>query len=109
MMRHVAANTLTLLAVVLVLVFGLVTWAQSTFRSPGPLEAPLRFEVARGEGLGTVADRLAEAGAISNERLFRIGARYRDLDAGPALRRVRTAGGRVDGADPRPAERRAAT
>ena len=36
----------------------------------------------RGEGLASVADRLAEAGAISSASVFRIAARYGDLDAG---------------------------
>jgi UPF0755 protein len=82
MMRHVAANALTLLILGLVVVFGIVTWGQSQFRGAGPLDAPLRFEVARGEGLGSVADRLAEAGAIGNPSVFRIGARYSELDQG---------------------------
>ena len=52
MMRHVAANALTLLILGLVVVFGIVTWAQSQYRDPGPLAAPLEFQVERGEGLG---------------------------------------------------------
>jgi UPF0755 protein len=82
MMRHVAANALTLMILGLVVLFGIITWGQSQFRGEGPLEAPLRFEVARGEGLASVTNRLAEAGAISNPSVFRIGARYTDLDAG---------------------------
>ncbi len=82
MMRHVAANTLTVLILGLLLVFGLITWGQQQFRRPGPLEAPLRFDVARGEGMAAVADRLEAEGAIRNASVFRIGARYADLDAG---------------------------
>jgi UPF0755 protein len=82
MMRHVAANALTLLILGLVVIFGIVTWAQSTYRAPGPLTAPLEFQVERGEGLAGVADKLAEAGAISNPMLFRIAARYAELEAG---------------------------
>ncbi|MBA3325634.1 MAG: endolytic transglycosylase MltG [Rhodobacteraceae bacterium] len=82
MMRHVAANTLTLLIVGLVLLFGLITWGQSAFRAPGPLEAPLRVAVERGEGLGSVTEKLAEAGAIESDWLFRVGARYSDLEDG---------------------------
>ena len=37
MMRHVAANVLTLLIVGLVVLFGVVTWAQKSYRDPGPL------------------------------------------------------------------------
>jgi len=82
MMRHVAANALTLLILGLVVVLGLITWGQRQFRAPGPLTAPLYFEVERGEGLATVTDKLAEAGAISNATIFRLGARYAELDAG---------------------------
>ena len=42
MMRHVAANALTLLILGLVVVFGIVTWAQSQYRERGPLTAPVR-------------------------------------------------------------------
>ncbi len=82
MMRHVAANVLTLLILGLVLVFGLIVWGQSQFRAEGPLTAPLRFQVERGEGLGSVADKLAAAGAIGNASVFRIGARYARLEDG---------------------------
>ena len=81
MMRHVAANTLTLLILALVLAFGLITWGQSQFRGDGPLREPLRITVERGEGLASVSDKLAAAGAIGNRSLFRIGARYSGLDA----------------------------
>ena len=83
MMRHVAANALTLLILGLVVLFGIVTWVQSQYRGRGAARpAPLDFQVERGEGLASVADRLAEAGAISNASVFRIAARYADLDAG---------------------------
>ena len=83
MMRHVAANALTLLILGLVVLFGIVTWVQSQYRGRGAARpAPLDFQVERGEGLASVADRLAEAGAISSASVFRIAARYSDLDAG---------------------------
>ncbi len=82
MMRHVAANALTLLIVGLVVLFGIVNWAQSHYRAPGPLTEPVQIEVERGEGLASVAGKLADAGAISNPALFRIAARYAHLDAG---------------------------
>jgi UPF0755 protein len=81
-MRHVAANAFTLLIVALVLVFGVVTWGQSRFRAPGPLTAPVEIQVERGESLTSVAEKLADAGAISNPAIFRIGARYAELEAG---------------------------
>jgi len=82
MMRHVAANVLTLLIVGLVVLFGIATWAQRSYRDPGPLAAPIDFQVARGATLGEVAAGLAKAGAIRDETVFRIAARYADLDAG---------------------------
>jgi UPF0755 protein len=82
MMRHVAANALTLLILGLVVIFGIVTWAQQAYRERGPLAAPVELQVERGEGLASVADKLAEAGAISNATIFRIAARYGDLEAG---------------------------
>jgi len=82
MMRHVAANALTLLILALVVAFGLVTWGQSRFQAPGPLKSPVELEVERGESLASVADKLADAGAISSAAVFRVGARYANLDAG---------------------------
>jgi UPF0755 protein len=82
MMRHVAANALTGLILGLVVIFGVVTWAQSQYEAKGPLAAPLRIEVERGETLVSVADKLAAERAISSPALFRIAARYTDLDAG---------------------------
>jgi UPF0755 protein len=82
MMRHVAANTLTLLILGLVVLFGLITWAQSVYRQDGPLRDPLAFEVAQGETLNSVAGRLDKEGAISNETLFRLAARYTKQDRG---------------------------
>ena len=64
MMRHVAANGLTLLILALVVLFGLVGWGQSRYSAPGPLSAPLVFEVPRGAGLASVSRELAEVGQV---------------------------------------------
>jgi len=82
MMRHVAANVLTLLIVVLVVLFGIATWAQKSYRDRGPLTAPLDFQVERGATLAQVAEGLAKSGAIGNETVFRVAARYAKLDEG---------------------------
>jgi UPF0755 protein len=82
MMRHIAANALTFLILLLVVGFGVVTWAQRQYRAPGPLTAPLELQVERGESLVGVTEKLAEAGAIGNATLFRVAARYDELDAG---------------------------
>ena len=55
---------------------------QSQYRAPGPLTAPAEIQVERGERLASVADKLAAAGAITSAAIFRIGARYGELDAG---------------------------
>lgn len=82
MMRNVAANALTLIIVLLVVGFGVVTWAQRQYRAPGPLTSELEVQVERGESLVSVTEKLADAGAIGNPMLFRISARYDELDAG---------------------------
>jgi UPF0755 protein len=82
MARHIAANALTFLILGLVVIFGLVTWSQTTYRAQGPLNEPLEFEVARGETMNSVVDKLAGSEAISDERIFRIAARYTGLDEG---------------------------
>jgi UPF0755 protein len=82
MMRHVAANVLTLLVLGLVLLLGVVIWGQTQFREEGPLREPAVVEVERGAGLVTIARVLEEAGAIENPTVFRIGARYTGLDQG---------------------------
>jgi UPF0755 protein len=82
MMRHIAANALTLLVVGLAVLFGLVSWAQSVYRHAGPLKEPLRFEVAQGETMSAVADRLDSEGAIESAPMFRVAARYTEQDRG---------------------------
>jgi UPF0755 protein len=82
MMRHVAANALTLLIVGLVVLFGVVTWAQREYRAAGPLAEPLTVVVDRGETLGSVTEKLVEAGAVDRPALFRVAARYSEMDAG---------------------------
>jgi UPF0755 protein len=82
MMRHVAANALSLFIVGLLLLLGLITWGQSRFAGEGPLDAPVVVVVDRGEGLASIAEKLRAAGAIEDVRVFRIGARYSGLDEG---------------------------
>jgi UPF0755 protein len=82
MMRHVAANVLTLLVAGMVVLFGLIVWAKSAYRESGPLDEPLRFDVASGETFARVTERLEDAGAIDSAAMFRIAARYTKLDRG---------------------------
>ncbi len=76
-MRHVAANALTILIVVGLVVAGLVAWGVQSFRAAGPLEAPTTVVLAKGDALSEVARKLSEAGAISDPMIFRLAARYR--------------------------------
>lgn len=82
MARHIAANALTFLIAGLILLFGVITWGKSQFDGPGPLQEPLRIDVARGERLASVVERLEETGAISSGFIFRMGARYTGEDEG---------------------------
>lgn len=82
MMRHVAANALTLIIVALVLLFGIITWGQSQFRAPGPLTAPADFVVEKGETFASVSDKLMAQGIVRNATILRLGARYAHLDGG---------------------------
>lgn len=78
--RSIAANAFTFLILAIVALGGLIAWSQGQFRNEGPLAEEMVFEVARGASLGAVSENLFEAGAISNEQLFRIGARYTKRD-----------------------------
>lgn len=82
MMRHVAANALTLVIVGLVLLFGMITWGQSQFRARGPLAEPVAFAVERGESFTSVSNRLVDQGIVKNGTVLRVGARYAGLDSG---------------------------
>lgn len=76
MARSIAANAFTFLILAIIALGGLVAWSQAQFRNPGPLTEEIVIDVPKGSTLGRVTDDLLEAGAISNEQLFRIGARY---------------------------------
>lgn len=76
MWKHFASNALTLGIVILVMGIGLIAWGQNAFRAPGPLQETLFFEVPRGASLTRVATALEQAGAVSDARIFRLGARY---------------------------------
>lgn len=76
MWKHFASNAMTLGIVVLVLGIGLISWGQNEFSKPGPLTETSFFEVPRGASLIRVSNALEEAGAVTNARIFRIGAQY---------------------------------
>lgn len=78
MWRSVASNALTLFIVILVLAAGLVAWGCNEFVKPGPLAGPICLQVERGASLSSVSRNLEARGAITDARIFRIGAEYAD-------------------------------
>jgi UPF0755 protein len=78
MWRAIASNALTLFIVILVVAAGLVAWGRNEFVKPGPLAEPICLQVERGASLSAVSRNLEERGAITDARIFRIGADYAD-------------------------------
>lgn len=76
MVKHVAANALTLLIVALIGLGVLVAWGQAQYAGPGDLAEEAIFEVRPGERLRSVSNRLEAEGIISDATIFRIAARY---------------------------------
>ncbi|PLL13141.1 endolytic transglycosylase MltG [Tabrizicola sp. TH137] len=76
MWRSIASNALTLFIVLLVMAAGLLAWGREEFAGSGPLEQAICFRVERGDSLSGVSRALEEQGAISDARIFRIGAEY---------------------------------
>lgn len=79
MWKSVAANGMSFLIVALMALAGVIAWGQREFRAPGPLSEAVFFEVPRGASLSRVSRELEEAGAISSDLLFRLGADYADM------------------------------
>ena len=78
MWRAVASNALTLLIVALVVLAGLLAWGRQIYQQPGPLAAAICFKVDKGATISAVSRSLVDQGAISDARIFRIGADYTD-------------------------------
>ena len=76
MWRSIASNALTLFIVLPVVAAGLLAWGREQFAGPGPLEQAICFRVERGATLAAVSRALEEQGAVSDARIFRIGADY---------------------------------
>jgi UPF0755 protein len=78
MWRSIASNALTLFIVILIAMAALVAWGRNEFFAAGPLGEPICLEVERGASLSAVSRNLEERGAITDARIFRIGAEYAD-------------------------------
>ena len=82
MWKAIASNALTLFIVALIGVAGLLAWGQRQYTGPGPLEQAICFRVDRGASLAAVSRALESQGAITDARIFRIGADYSDKAQG---------------------------
>ncbi len=78
MWRSIASNALTLFIVILVVAAGILAWGREAFNGTGPLTEAICFRVERDTNLSAVSRVLAEQGAVSDARVFRVGADYSD-------------------------------
>lgn len=76
MWRALASNMLTILAVGLFLLAGVILWGKSQYTAQGPLEEAICLRVQRGATMAKVSRDLQAAGAVSSASIFRIGADY---------------------------------
>ncbi len=78
MWRSIASNGLTVIALVLFLMGGVILWGQGQYRDPGPLAQAICFKVESGSTMRKVSTELETREVISNGAILRIGARYAD-------------------------------
>ncbi len=76
MWRSIASNAFTIFIVLLVGMASLVAWGRNEYFKPGPLAGAICLQVERGASMSAVSRNLQERGAISDARIFRIGAEY---------------------------------
>jgi len=80
MWRSIASNSISILAVLLFLMAGLILWGQGKYREVGPLQTAICLKVDRGSNMTEVSRNLEESQAISSGSLFRIGVQYAEKD-----------------------------
>ena len=89
MWRNIASTALTLFIVILIALGALIGWGQSQYNGEGPLAEAICVRVPSGATMIQVSEDLANRGAITSPRVFRIGADYAgkagDLKAGSFL------------------------
>ena len=78
MWRSVASNALTLFVVLLAVAAGVLAWGRKEFTGPGPLADAVCIKVERGASLAQISRVLEKRGAVTDARIFRIGADYAD-------------------------------
>ncbi|MEO9514601.1 MAG: endolytic transglycosylase MltG [Paracoccaceae bacterium] len=76
MWRAIASNAVTLFAVILFLVGGIIVWGRGEFQEPGPLAQAICLKVDSGSNFARVSNELEEEGAITSGAIFRMGADY---------------------------------
>jgi UPF0755 protein len=79
-MRNLAANVFSILIVLGLVLLMAIGLAKREFSAPGPLQEELVVLLPKGAGLKDTSRLLALHGVISNEFIFRLGARYRRED-----------------------------
>ncbi len=82
MWRSVASNALTLFIVALIAAAGTLAWGRKQFTGPGPLAQSVCVKVERGASLSAISRTLEDQGAVTDARIFRIGADYSDKAGG---------------------------
>ena len=81
MWRSVASNALTLFVVLLAVAAGVLAWGRKEFTGPGPLADAVCIKVERGASLAQISRVLETRGAVTDARIFRIGADYAERSA----------------------------
>jgi UPF0755 protein len=76
MWRHIASNAVTFLIVAVFLLAGVILWGQREYSAQGPLDQAICLQVERGSSIARVSRKLQDQGAITNARIFRLGADY---------------------------------
>lgn len=81
MWRHITSNAINLLLVAIFLVGGVIMWGKTQYNAPGPLAQQICLRVETGSSMGAVSKNLEGEGAVSNGRIFRIGADYTKMSS----------------------------
>ena len=76
MARHIAANFINFLIVLLVAVASFFYWAKAEFVNPGPLAQSIFVEVPRGGSVSRLAAELKAQGAVTHAMIMRVAANY---------------------------------
>ncbi|SDW76429.1 endolytic transglycosylase MltG [Roseicitreum antarcticum] len=76
MIRHIVANALTLMIVLLIGLGGVIAWGKQEFSTAGPLQEAICLRIEPGATLRAVTRSLEDQGALAHPSIFRMGAQY---------------------------------